>query len=115
MLSRSKTKKRTYRKQRGSMLCNLHHLNRSIVPSLDAGICGKRHLRQTDCSRVRVRAGPDDLEGRDHGVAHVRRSTVGAIGAVAEVDVHEGGLVALEPAGLDGDGTACCGPVGSVS
>lgn len=39
---------------------------------------------------------------------------VGWDGAETEVDVEEGGFVALEPAGLDAEGAAGGGPVGAV-
>lgn len=97
------------------MLCNFHHLNGGIVTSLDTRVDGQRHLGQTDSARVRVCAGADDLEGRDHWVAHVLGPPVGPVGAVAEVDVDKGGLVALEPTRLDGDGAAGGGPEGAVA
>lgn len=40
---------------------------------------------------------------------------VGRDGAETEVDVEEGGFVALEPARLNAEGAAGCGPVGTVA
>lgn len=49
-----------------------------------------------------------------HGERHVRGTVVGTIGAESEIKVEEGGGVALEPAGLDGDGAAVDGPESAV-
>lgn len=96
------------------MLRNLHDLDRCVVARRYGGVGWQGHLGQTHGARVRVRAGADDLEGRDHGEAHVFGAAVGSIGAEAQVDVQEGCLVALEPARLEGDGAALSGPVCSV-
>lgn len=92
----------------------LNDLDGGVVPRLDGGVCGERHLGQADGARVGVLAGPEDLEGRDHGEAHVPGAIVRAVGAEAHVDVEEGGGVALEPARLEGEGAARRGPVGAV-
>ncbi len=64
---------------------------------------------QAECARVWVLCGPYDLEGRHHVEGHVEWDL-----AEADVDVEEGGGVALEPARLDGEGAALDGPFGAV-
>lgn len=54
------------------------------------------------------------MEHGDHGLSHVGRAAVRTIVAKAHVDVGKGSLVATEPTGLKGDGTACGGPVCAV-
>lgn len=54
-------------------------------------------------------AGAGDLEDLLHREGVVERD-----GALAEVDVEEGGGVAGEPAGLDTDGATGDGPEGSI-
>ena len=83
----------------------LDHLNGGIPADHGGIIRGQRHLRQTEGAGVRLAGGAGDLEDGLHGQRHV-----GWEGAVAQVDVEEGGGVALEPAGLDGDGAARDGP-----
>ena len=92
----------------------LHQLNSRIIPFLKLEPRGHRHLREAERSRIRVLPRADDLEGRDHGETHVLGSAVGAVGADAQVDVDKRCRVALEPAWLEGNGAACCGPVGPV-
>lgn len=70
---------------------------------------GQRHLRQTKRPRVRIVGRSNNPKWFDHGIAHVGRD-----GAEAHVHVDEAFLVAGEPAGLDGDGTAGDGPFGSI-
>lgn len=91
------------------MLRRQNHLNRRIITHIHRMPRRQRHLRETDCPRIRQVTGP--LEGKrlDHGVAHVGRD-----GAEAHVHVDEAGGVAWEPAGLEGDGAAADGPVGAV-
>lgn len=105
----------TYRKQRRSVLRNFHDLDCRVVAGLDAGVGGQRDLGDADGAWVGVRGGSDDLEGRDHGVAHVLGPAARSVGAVAKVDVHEGCLVALEPTRLQCDGAACCWPKGPIT
>ena len=83
------------------MHSRLHNLNGRIPPHNRRIIRRQRHLRQTKRARIRLLCGARDLEDGHHGEGHV-----GWEGAVAEVDVEEGGGVALEPAGLEGDGAA---------
>ena len=87
----------------------LDDLNGCLVAGLNGGVGREGHLRQTDGAWVGVPGGADDLEGRHHVEGHVERDL-----AEAHVDVEEGGGVALEPAGLDGDGAAADGPFGSI-
>ena len=56
------------------MFGSLDHLNRGQVAHLGRYSRGEQNLRQTDGARVGFVAGPHDLEGRDHGMAHVRGS-----------------------------------------
>lgn len=96
------------------MHSKLNNLNSSIIARLNSRVGGQRDLRKADGARVRVLAGPEDLEGRHHGEAHVPGPIVGPVGAEAHVDVEEGRGVALEPARLEGEGAACRGPVCAV-
>lgn len=91
------------------MFGSLDHLDRGKVAHFGRYSLREQNLRQTDGAWVGVVGGPHDLERRDHRVAHVRGSP-----AHAEVDVDKGCGVALEPAGLEGDGTAADGPFGAV-
>lgn len=98
----------------------LHNLNRSIIPHIHRRIRREGNLRQTKRSRIRSLAWPSDLEHWHHGERHVwgtaeRGIIFRTIVAESEVDVEEGGGVALEPAGLDGDGAAGYRPVGAVA
>lgn len=109
----------TNRVQRGAVQGQLDDLDGCVVASLDGGVDREGHLGQADGARVGVARGADDLEGVDHGVAHVGRaveagSELGPFVAEAHVDVDEGRRVALEPAWLEGDGAACCRPEGAV-
>lgn len=92
------------------MNSHLHNLNRRIIPHIHRRIRWKRHLRETKRSRVWILRGSNDLEDGHHGERHVGWSLVGTGGAEAEVYVEECCGVALEPAGLECDGAACCGP-----
>ena len=87
----------------------LDDLDGGVVADVDARVDGQRHLRQAEGARVGFGGGADDLEGRHHRVRHVERH-----GAVAHVDVEEGGRVSGEPAWLDGDGAAFDGPERAV-
>lgn len=113
--ARSYVNRGTYRIQGGTVLGLLDNLNSGQVARLDAGVYGKRHLRQADGSGVRVVGRADDLEGLDHGVAHVHGAIVGSVGAKAQVDLDVGQRVAAEPARLEGDGAAGGRPVRSVA
>lgn len=97
------------------MLRNFHDLDRRIVAGLDTCVGGQRDFGKADGTRVGVGVGSDNLEGRDHGEAHVRGPAAGTVGAVAQVDIHEGRLVALKPSRLQCDGAACCWPEGPVA
>jgi hypothetical protein len=92
----------------------LDDLDGRKVTGADGDVGGRRDLRQADGARVRVARGPEDAELGNHGQAHVQRAVIGAVGAEAEVDEDLRLGVALEPAGLEGDGTACRGPVRPV-
>lgn len=105
---------KTHGEQRRAMHSKLNNLNGSIITRLNGRVGRERDLRQADGSRVGVLAGPQDLEGRNHGEAHVPGPVVGAVGAEAHVDVEEGRGVALEPARLEGEGAARRGPVCAV-
>lgn len=104
----------TYGEERCAVHGELDHLDGGVVAGLDGRVARQRHLGQADGARVGVLAGAENLEGRHHGEAHVLGTAAGAVGAEAHVDVEEGRGVALEPAWLEGDGAACCGPVSPV-
>lgn len=89
---------------------NLDNLDRRIVPHIHRRIRWQRHLWQTECPWVRILRWANDLEYGDHGEGHVGWSLVGSVGAESEVDVEERCGMALEPSGLDGDGSAGGGP-----
>lgn len=92
----------------------LDDLNSREITRLDIGVFGQGHLREADGAGIGAVGGAEDLDGRQHGVRHILGAVVGAIGAEAKVDENEGGLVATEPARLEGDSAACRGPVRSV-
>ena len=96
------------------MYRRLDHLNGSVIAHVDSLVGGEGNLRETEGAGVRVFGGADDLEDGHHGEGHVWRTVVGAAGAEAHVHVEEGGGMALEPAGLEGDGAAADGPEGAV-
>lgn len=106
--------KKTHRKQRRAVHGELDDLDGGVVPRLHGGVGRQGDLGQADRPRVGVLGRPQDLEGRDHGEAHVPGPVVGPVGAEAHVDVEEGRGVALEPARLEGEGAARRGPVGAV-
>lgn len=91
------------------MNSRLDDLDRCLVARLDRRICRQGHLWQTECARVRVPAGTQHLESRQHVEGHVK-----GLLAEAHVDVEEGGGVPVEPAGLNGDGAASDWPFGAV-
>jgi hypothetical protein len=93
----------------------LDKLDRRVVAGLDAGAGGQGDLRQADGARVGVLAGSDDLEGRYHRIRHVGRAVVGPVCSEAEIYIHEGRGMALEPAWLESDGATCRGPECAVS
>lgn len=93
----------------------LDNLDRRLVARIHRGVLRQRHLRHADGAGVRVPRRPPDLPYRLHHIAHVLGAIVGSVSAEADVDVHECRLVALEPAGLEGNRAACCGPVCPVS
>lgn len=68
------------------------------------------NLGQAECARVRVRGWSDDLEGREHRIAHIW-----GYGAETEIEVEEGCGMALEPAWLNGDGATLNRPLRAVS
>ena len=92
----------------------LDNLDSGKITRFDVGTGRERDLRQADRARVRVLGGAKQLEGRDHGVGHVHRSSVRSVGAEAQVDVEECRLMALEPAGLECDSAARSWPVRPV-
>lgn len=104
----------THREQSRAVHGDLDDLDGGVVAGLDGGVGRQRHLGQAHGARVGVLGRAQDLEGADHGEAHVRGPAVRAVGAEAQVHVHEGRGVALEPARLEGDGAAGRGPVGPV-
>ena len=103
-----------YRIQRGAMDSMLNDLNGREITGLDIGIFRQGHLREADGAGIGAVGRAEDLDGGPHGVRHVLGAVVGAIGAEAKIDVDEGGLVAAEPARLEGDSAAGRGPVRSV-
>lgn len=105
---------KTYRVQSGPVLGKLHELDGGQVAGLDGGVDGQGNLREADGARVRVVGGTLDGEGVNHGVGHVLGAVIGAVGAEAQVDVDDGEGVASEPAGLEGERAARCGPVCAV-
>lgn len=84
----------------------LDDLNRRIIAYLHARIYWKRNLRQTERSGIWVLAGTNDLEDWNHREGHVGWTGVWSVCTKAEIHVEECCGVALEPAGLEGDGTA---------
>lgn len=91
------------------MLRRLNHLDRREIARADTDISWQRHLREADGARVWVIGRAGDLEGRDDRVAHVLGN-----GAESHVDVDQGGLMALEPARLEGHGAAADRPFAAV-
>lgn len=87
----------------------LNNLYRRQVAFLRLNTPREGDMRQTDCAVVGFVRGTGEVEHRDHDSGEVRWYL-----AQADVDVHEGALVAAIVAGLDGDGTAFERPVGSV-
>ena len=97
------------------MYCRLHDLNRCIIPDVRCRYAAwQRDLREADRAWVRVLGWTDDLEDGYHGEGHVGWSVIGTVRAKAHVHVEEGGSVTLEPSGLEGDGAAVYGPVGTI-
>lgn len=105
---------RTYRVQSCTVNGEFYNLDCSLVACLYGGILGQRHLRETDGSGEGIVGGTEDLEHGDDRLCHVRWAAVRAVVAKAHVHVGEGCLVAAEPAGLECDSAASCGPVCSV-
>lgn len=93
--------RKTYREERGAVHGQLDYLDGGVVADLDVRAGRERYLREADGAGVGVLAGAQDLEGRYHGVAHVRRAAIGPVGAEAQVDVEERCGVALEPTWLE--------------
>lgn len=104
----------TYRVKSRAVLRMLNDLDRRVVACFHACILRQRYLRQTHGARVCAVGRANNLESWYHWEGHVLGSVVGSIVAKAQVDVHEGDLVALEPARLERNGTAFCRPVGPV-
>lgn len=96
------------------MLGLLDDLDGRLVADRDVGVLGQGHLGEADGAGVRPVAGPEELDDGDHLVGHVDGPVVGAVGAVANIDLDVCPLVAAEPAGLEGDGAAGCWPVRAV-
>lgn len=97
------------------MLGQLDDLDRRVVAGVHDGIGGERDLRQADGARVGALGGAEQAKGRHHGERHVLGPVVGPVGAEAQVYVDGGLVVALEPAGLEGEGAAERRPEGSVA
>jgi len=95
--------------QRSPVHSRLDDLDCRIIARLNCRVYRQGHLWQTEGSRVRILAGPHDLECRNHRVGHVDWD-----GSVAEVDIEESSGMALKPAGLYSDGPAADGPKGAV-
>lgn len=81
-----------------------------IVADIDLDPFWQGNLRHAERARVRFRARSDDLEGREHRKANVRRNC-----SKPKVHVDEGGFMAWKPSGLERDSTAFNGPFGPVS
>lgn len=95
------------------MLRCLNHLDRNVVSDVEGQVRWQWHLRQAECPVVGDVVGADDLEGWHHNVRHVWWRDL-ARSVDADVDVEECVVVALEPAWLDGEGTAFDWPECSV-
>lgn len=95
--------------QSGAMLGRLNDLDRSMIAWAHADVGRQRDLWQADRARIRVIGRAVDLEGRDHGVAHIRGHR-----SQTQVDVDERCRMTLEPARLESDRTAADGPFSSV-
>lgn len=91
------------------MFRRLNDLNSRQITHIHGQAGRQRNLGQTKCARVRVCRGPDNLEGREHRVAHVWWH-----GAETEIEVEEGCGMALEPAWLNGNGAALDRPLCAV-
>ena len=87
----------------------LNDLYRRIIAYIDRLVDGKWQLRQTESAFVRVDTGTDELKVWDERMRHVERFV-----AKTHVDVDVRCWMVGEPAWLEGDGTACYGPVGAV-
>lgn len=87
----------------------LNDLNSRQITHIHCQTGWQRNLGQTECAWVRVRGGSDDLEGREHRVAHIW-----GYGAETEIEVEEGCGMALEPAWLNGNGAALDRPFRAV-
>jgi len=85
-------------------------LDGGIVADGGGEVGGQGHLRQAKGAVVGEVGGAGDLEDGQHDVRVVERLV-----AVAHVDVEHGERVALEPARLDGHGTAFERPFGAVA
>lgn len=91
------------------MLCGLHDLDRRIVANVDADVGRKRHLRETKLAAILFVRRAVDLEDGNHDMAHVQ-----GLRPQTQVDVHERGRVAGEPAWLYANCSAADRPFGSV-
>lgn len=106
--------KHAYRVEGSTVNGVLDHLDGGVVARLDGDVGRHGQLGNADGARVGVAAGAEDLEGRVEGLGHVVGTVVRAVCPETDVDVNVGRGVALEPAGLEGDGAASRGPVGAV-
>lgn len=91
----------------------LDDLDSSVVTRVHRDV-GHGELGQANGTRVRVLAGAEDLERSGQRERHVLRAAVRAVATEAHVDVNEGSCMTLEPAGLEGNGTAGGRPIGAV-
>src|SRR3569833_1879109 len=96
----------SYAEHAGAVFGRLNNLDGSQIALLGSYAGGQRHLWEAHRSRIRVIAGPRDLEHWNHG-----ERVVCWLRAESQVDVDERRLMALEPTGLKSHGTAVDGPV----
>lgn len=69
----------------------LDDLDGRVVAGFYVDVGRQRDLRQAHGAGEGVLRGADDLEGGNHGEAHVGGAMVGAFSAETHVDVNEGG------------------------
>lgn len=91
------------------MPCRLHDLDRGHVTLVRLDAFREGNSGQADCAVVRIVRRACQVEHGDHD-----GRVIGGLLSETNVDVHESALVAAVETGLDGDGTAVQGPVGSV-
>ena len=82
-----------------SVLRRLNNLNGDVLSYLQAGICWKRYLRQTNGTIVELVVWSDDLKRRNDIVTHVGRCQI-TWPLNTDVDVDEGHRMTREPSRL---------------